>query len=80
MREAGSGHGATGSTVTVTLADRSRFETHETSGMLPNRANCPMQIRPSHLRHAAAGMEGWPGSMAKRLMALEDEVALDWLG
>jgi len=77
VAEAGGGHGAAGSTVTVTLADGRRFETHETGGML-GPGELPDKFA-RLTRRAATGMGGMAG-VYKRLMALEDEATLDWLG
>jgi hypothetical protein len=77
MAEEGGGHGATASHVTVTLNDGRRFEQHESGGMLE-----PSELPDKFARltrRAAAGMGGM-ARVYKRLMALEDEATLDWLG
>jgi 2-methylcitrate dehydratase PrpD len=71
------GHGAPGSHVTVTLADGRAFEQREVGGML-EPGELPDKFA-RLTRKAAAGMGGMAG-IYKRLMALEDEAALDWLG
>lgn len=75
--EAGSGHGATPSHVTVTLADGRKFDAQEAGGMLE-----PGELPDKFgrlMRKAMAG-SGGGARVYKRLMALEDEAALDWLG
>jgi hypothetical protein len=71
------GHGAPGSHVTVTLNDGRKLEQHETGGML-QPGELPDKFA-RLTRQATAGMGGMAG-VYKRLMALEDEAALDWLG
>ncbi|MBV8777010.1 MAG: hypothetical protein JO258_07420, partial [Alphaproteobacteria bacterium] len=75
--EGGGGHAATASHVTITLADGRRFETQEAGGML-EAGELPDKFA-RLTRRATAGMGGMAG-VYKRLMALEDEAALDWLG
>jgi hypothetical protein len=75
--EAGDGHGATASDVTVTLSDGRRFEQHEAGGML-EAGELPDKFA-RLTRKATAGMGGMAG-VYKRLMGLENEAALDWLG
>jgi len=77
VAEAGGGHSATASHVTVTLNDGSRFEQQEAGGML-EPGELPDKFA-RLTRRAAAGMGGMAG-VYKRLMALEDEATLDWLG
>jgi 2-methylcitrate dehydratase PrpD len=78
--EAGEGHaashGAPGSLVTVTLKDGRKFEQHETGGML-EPGELPDKFA-RLTRKARGGMSG--AGIYKRLMQLEDEAALDWLG
>jgi 2-methylcitrate dehydratase PrpD len=70
------GHGAMGSTVTVTLADGSRFERHEDSGFLE-----PGDLADKFNRLTRAVL-GQPAGNAlyERLRRLEIEPSLDWLG
>jgi 2-methylcitrate dehydratase PrpD len=77
LPEAGDGHGAMGSHVTVTLADGRKFEQHETGGML-EAGELPDKFT-GLTRKAMAG-SGGGARVYKRLMALEDEATLDWLG
>jgi 2-methylcitrate dehydratase PrpD len=77
VAEEGGGHGATASHVTVTLNDGRRFEQHEAGGML-EPGELPDKFA-RLTRRAAAGMGGM-ARVYKRLMALEDEATLDWLG
>jgi 2-methylcitrate dehydratase PrpD len=78
--EAGDGHanshGAAGSDVTVTLADGRTFARREASGML-EAGELPDKFA-RLTRKARGGMSGV--GIYKRLMALEDEATLDWLG
>jgi 2-methylcitrate dehydratase PrpD len=69
-------HGAMGSTVTLTLADGSRFERHEDSGFLE-----PGDLADKFTRLTRAVI-GQPAGAAlfERLQRLEDEPTLDWLG
>ena len=73
----GHGHGATASHVTVVLKDGRRFEADEAGGML-EPGELPDKFH-RLTRRAAAGMGGMAG-VYRRLMNLEDEAALDWLG
>jgi 2-methylcitrate dehydratase PrpD len=75
--EAGDGHGAAGSTVTIALADGRTFEQHETGGMLE-----PGELPDKFARLTRKAMAGAGGAAGvyKRLMNLEDEATLDWLG
>ena len=74
--EAGDGHGAMGSTVTVTLADGRRFEQHVESGLLE-----PGEL-PDKFTRLCRGALGENGAarLFARLQLLEDEPNLDWLG
>jgi 2-methylcitrate dehydratase PrpD len=72
-----SGDGATASLVTVTLTDGRSFERIETGGML-EAGELPDKFA-RLTRKAMAGSGGGAG-VYKRLMALDDEAALDWLG
>jgi 2-methylcitrate dehydratase PrpD len=74
--EEGAGHGAMGSTVTVTLADGRHFERHEASGLLE-----PGELADKFTR-LTRGALGEPGAarLFHRLQRLEDETSLDWLG
>jgi 2-methylcitrate dehydratase PrpD len=73
---AGGGHGATGSTVTVTLSDGRRFERHENSGLLE-----PGELADKFTR-LTRGVLGEPRAAAlyDRLQRLETEPDLAWLG
>jgi 2-methylcitrate dehydratase PrpD len=75
--EAGDGHGANGSEVTITLADGRKFERHEASGMLE-----PGELPDKFARLTRKAMAGSGGGarVYKRLMQIEDEATLDWLG
>jgi len=77
LPEAGDGHGAMGSHVTVTLADGRKFEQHETGGML-EAGELPDKF--ARLTRKAMAGSGGGARVYKRLMALEDEATLDWLG
>ena len=71
----GGGHGATGSTVTITLSDGRRLERRAESGMLePGELADKFQ----RLTRAALGENG-AAALYARLRRLEDEVNLDWL-
>jgi 2-methylcitrate dehydratase PrpD len=74
--EEGAGHGAMGSTVTVTLADGRHFERHEPSGLLE-----PGELEDKFTR-LTRGALGEPDAarLFARLQRLEDETSLDWLG
>src|SRR5437764_6362710 len=66
--EAGSGHGAMGSTVTVTLGHGRRFERHVDSGLL-EPGELPDKF--ARLTHAALGAKS--GALLARLQRLEEE-------
>src|SRR4051812_23170631 len=70
------GHGATGSTVTVTLADGRRFERHEDSGFLDPR---DLGDKFRRLTRGALGETGAERLFA-RLQGLETEPDLAWVG
>src|SRR6266851_4982768 len=74
--ESDGGHGAMGSTVTVTLADGRRFERHVESGMLEAGE---LQDKFTRLTRGALGEPGAVRLFA-RLQRLESETSLDWLG
>jgi 2-methylcitrate dehydratase PrpD len=71
----GGGHGAMGSTVTVTLADGRRFEGHETSGLLAEG-----ELGDKFMRLTRAVLGSRSAALYERLQHLEDEAGLDWLG
>jgi 2-methylcitrate dehydratase PrpD len=75
--EAGGGHGATGSHVTLVLTDGRKFERHEAGGMLE-----PGELPDKFARLTRKAMAGSGGGarIYKRLMQIEDEATLDWLG
>ena len=73
--EGGSGHGAMGSTVTVTLADGRHFERHVDSGLLEAGELADKFTR---LTRAALGERS--AALFERLQRLESETSLDWLG
>ena len=77
MPEAGEVHGAPGSHVTITLTDGRVFEQYETGGML-EPGELPDKF--ARLTRKAMAGSGGPARIYKRLMALEDEATLDWLG
>jgi 2-methylcitrate dehydratase PrpD len=72
----GGGHGAMGSTVTVTLADGRHFERHVESGLLES-GELPDKF--TRLTRGALGEAG-ATQLFQRLQRLESEVSLDWLG
>jgi hypothetical protein len=72
----GPGHGGMGSTVTVTLSDGRRFETHVASGLLEPGE---LEDKFTRLTRGALGEAG-VGRLYARLQRLEDETSLDWLG
>jgi 2-methylcitrate dehydratase PrpD len=69
------GHGATGSTVTVTLADGRHFERHETSGLLEAGE---LGDKFTRLTRGVLGDRG--PALYQRLQRLETEATVDWLG
>jgi len=77
LAEDGGGHAASGSRVTVALADGRRFERHEPSGLLePGELPDKFARLTRRAVHGTGGMAG----VYKRLMALDEEATLDWLG
>jgi len=77
VAEPGDGHGAPGSQVTILLSDGRTFGQHETGGML-EAGELPDKF--ARLTRKAMAGAGGPARIYKRLMALEDEATLDWLG
>jgi len=75
VSDADAGHGATGSTVTVVLADGRRLQYREESGML---AAGELQDKFTRLTRRALGSNG--ARLYGRLRHLEDEADLAWLG
>jgi 2-methylcitrate dehydratase PrpD len=75
VAEASDRHGRAGSDVTVVLADGRKFERHEPSGMLEAGELPDKFARLTRKAMAAAGTD-----LYERLMRLEDEASLDWLG
>ncbi len=73
--EPGGGHGGTGSTVTVALADGRRLERRAESGMLEAGE---LEDKFRRLTRAALGDDG-AGRLFERLMRIEGEESLDWL-
>ncbi len=71
----GGGHGALGSTVTVTLADGRRFERHEPSGLLE-----PGELEDKFLRLTRGVIGDGGATLYRRLQGLESEPGLGWLG
>jgi 2-methylcitrate dehydratase PrpD len=74
--ETGGGHGAMGSTVTITLSGGRRFETHVESGLL-EPGELPDKF--TRLTRGALGDSG-AARLFARLQRLEEEASLDWLG
>jgi 2-methylcitrate dehydratase PrpD len=72
---AGGGRGATGSTVTVTLADGRHLERHEPSGLLE-----PGELEDKFLRLTRGVIGDRGAALYRRLQALETEPSLGWLG
>ena len=70
------GHGAMGSTVTVTLADGRRFERHENSGLLEPGE---LEDKFTRLTRGVLG-ETRAAALYQRLQRLETEPDLAWLG
>jgi len=77
VEEAGDAHGAAGSLVTVTLRDGRSFARREPGGMLE-----PGELPDKFARLTRKAMAGTGGGapVYRRLMALDDEATLDWLG
>ncbi|MGE5269570.1 MAG: MmgE/PrpD family protein [Thiohalocapsa sp.] len=73
--EADGGHGAGGSTVTVTLADGRRLERHEPSGLLQ-----PGELEDKFTRLTRGVLADRSTQLYQRLQGLETEDRLDWLG
>ncbi|HEV8033171.1 MAG TPA: MmgE/PrpD family protein [Stellaceae bacterium] len=73
--EGGTGHGAMGSTVTVTLADGRHFEHHVDSGLLE-----PGELPDKFARLTRATLGDKGAALLARLQRLEHEESLDWLG
>jgi 2-methylcitrate dehydratase PrpD len=73
----GGGHGASGSTVTVTLADGRRFERHEASGLLEPGE---LQDKFTRLTRIVLGGEAEARALYARLQRLDTETSVDWLG
>ncbi|MGC2413795.1 MAG: MmgE/PrpD family protein, partial [Stellaceae bacterium] len=69
------GHGAMGSTVTVTLADRRHFERHVDSGLLEAG-----ELADKFTRLTRAVLGDRAPALYERLQRLEREPSLDWLG
>ena len=70
------GHGAMGSTVTLTLADGRRFERHEDSGFLQAG---DLADKFTRLTRTVLG-EPAGAALYQRLQCLEAQPAIDWLG
>jgi len=70
-----SGHGAMGSTVTVTLADGRRLERHEPSGLLEAG-----ELEDKFTRLTRGVLGDRSAALYQRLTRLETEPSLDWLG
>ncbi|MGA8402906.1 MAG: MmgE/PrpD family protein [Stellaceae bacterium] len=75
VAEAGDGHGAAGSHVTVALNDGRKLERHEVSGMLEAG-----ELPDKFARLTKKAMGGAGAGLYERLTRLEDEASLDWLG
>src|SRR6266700_6602281 len=73
--EEGGGHGAMGSTVTVTLADGRHFERHVDSGLLEAG-----ELADKFTRLTRAVLGDRAPALYQRLQGLESEATLDWLG
>ncbi len=73
--ETGSGHGAMGSTVNLTLADGRRFERHVDSGMLEAG-----ELADKFTRLTRGILGARSAALFERLQRLESETSLDWLG
>jgi 2-methylcitrate dehydratase PrpD len=75
VAEAGDGHGAAGSHVTIELTDGRKLERHEASGMLE-----PGELPDKFARLTRKAMGAAGAGLYERLMRLENEASLDWLG
>jgi 2-methylcitrate dehydratase PrpD len=75
VAEDAGGHGAAGSRVTITLADGRKLERHEGSGMLE-----PGELPDKFARLTRKAMGDAGAGLYARLMRLEDEASVDWLG
>jgi 2-methylcitrate dehydratase PrpD len=73
--ETGGGHGAMGSTVTVTLADGRHFERHVDSGLLEAG-----ELADKFTRLTRAVLGDRAPALYQRLQGLETEASVDWLG
>lgn len=74
--EAGGVHGGTASTVAITLADGRRLERRAEDGMLE-----PGELEDKFHRLTGAALgESGAAALYRRLLRLEDEHSLDWLG
>jgi len=73
--EAGGGHGASGSTVTITLSDGRRLERHEPRGLLE-----PGELEDKFIRLTRGVFGDGAAALFARLQRLETETNLDWLG
>lgn len=73
--EEGAGHGAMGSTVTVTLADGRNFARHEDSGLLE-----PGELADKFTRLTRGVLGEAAAPLYERLQRLETEAGLGWLG
>jgi 2-methylcitrate dehydratase PrpD len=73
--ETGGGHGAMGSTVTVTLSDGRHFERHVDSGLLE-----PGELADKFTRLTRGVLGERAPALYERLQRLENEASLDWLG
>ena len=76
MTDPDAGHGGMASTVTIALTDRRRLERRAESGMLEGGELA------DKFQRLTRGMLGERGAMAlyERLLRLEDERDLNWLG
>lgn len=74
-KEGGSGHGATGSTVTLALTDGRRFERHEGSGLLE-----PSELADKFARLTRGVLGDRGPALYERLCRLEAEADVAWLG
>jgi len=73
--EKGGGRGATGSTVTIALADGRSFERHEASGLLEAG-----ELEDKFIRLTRGVLGTRAPALYERLQRLEAEMTLDWLG